>query len=225
MLLALAGVGLERAGILDWRAGVALAQEHAGSGWLAPALALVTALLYAAGLPGSLMVWVVGLVLPPAVAVPVFVAGGVAGAFAAYSLARGAGRSVEEEAAGSGLVRLLTRRSDFATLVAVRLAPGFPHSAINMGAGLLGLPRGRFLGASAVGLTIKGTLYVSAIHRASQVSSLEEAISWRTLAPLAGLTLLLLVGPPLARRLRGRAGPIAGMPSDPGNGSDLSERS
>lgn len=200
-LLALLGLGLERAGILDWHAGVALAQSHAGSWWLAPALALLTALLYAVSLPGSLMVWVVGVLFPPLIAAPIFVAGGVAGALGAYSLARAArrgGGDVEQ----NRVLRLLARRSDFATLLAVRVAPSFPHSAINLAAGLLAIPRGRFLVSTGIGLAIKGGLYVTAIHRAAGVSTLSEAISWRTLVPLAGLTVLLLLGPPLLRRLR-----------------------
>lgn len=192
-LVALLGLGLERAGVLDWRAGVALAQGHAESWWLAPALALVTALLYAASLPGSLMVWVVGILFPPAIAAPAFVAGGVAGALGAYSLARGAARGGGRKEGDSRLLQVLARRSDFATLLAVRVAPSFPHSAINLAAGVLGVPRGRFLASTALGLAIKGTLYVSAIHQAANVATMEEAISWRTLAPLAGLTLLLLL--------------------------------
>jgi uncharacterized membrane protein YdjX (TVP38/TMEM64 family) len=215
VLLALTGFGLERAGLLDWRAGVVLAQEFAGTWWLAPALLLVTAALYAAGLPGSLMVWVFGVVFAPAVAIPLFVVGGVAGALAAYSLARGAGGGADSAAEDDRLLRLLARQSDFATLVAVRIAPSFPHSAINFGAGFLGIPRGRFLLSTALGLTIKGAFYVGAIHQASRVASLEEAISWRTLVPLVGLTLLLLAGPPLVRWVRGRGAKAPG-PLDPG---------
>jgi uncharacterized membrane protein YdjX (TVP38/TMEM64 family) len=211
VLLAFAGFALERAGILDWRAGVTLAQSYAGNWWLAPALALVTALLYAASLPGSLMVWIVGILFPPAIAAPVFVAGGVAGAFGAYSLARTAGRGAARRAGEAGesrVLRILGQRSDFATLLGVRVAPSFPHSAINLAAGFLGVPVGRFLVTTALGLAIKGTLYVSAIHQAAGVATMAEAISWRTLAPLAGLAVLLLLGPPLVRRLRERRPPV-----------------
>ncbi len=201
-LAALLGVALERAGFLDWHAGLALAQGYADSWWLAPALTLVTALLFAASLPGSLMVWILGVLFSPAIAAPAFVLGGVAGAFGAHSLARAAGASARGEGSANRVMRLLARRSDFATLLAVRLAPGFPHSAINLATGVLAVPRRRFLASTALGLTIKGGLYVSAIHQATRFATLQGAISWRTLAPLAGLTLLLLLGPPLVRRLR-----------------------
>ena len=200
--LLLLGFGLERAGIFDWHAGVELARGYADQWWLAPALALVTALLYAASLPGSLMVWVVGILFPPAIAAPAFVAGGVAGALGAYTLARLAGAAGGRAADESRLLRLLSRQSDFTTLLAVRVAPSFPHSAINLAAGLLEVPRGRFLASTALGLAIKGTLYVSAIHQAAGAATMEGAISWRTLAPLAGLTVLLLLVPPFLRRLR-----------------------
>lgn len=207
LLLMAGGLGLERAGILDGRAGVALAQEYAGRWWLAPVLSLVTAALFAASLPGSLMVWVVGALFPPQIAAPVFVAGGVAGAFAAYSVARAAGNRDGGAATDSRALRMLARRSDFATLLAVRVAPSLPHSAINLAAGILAVPRARFLVTTALGLAIKGTIYVTAIHRATDFATLTEAISWRTLAPLAGLAVLLMLGPLLLRRLRGQREP------------------
>lgn len=202
-VLLVAGFVLERLGIFDWRAGVALAQGYADRWWLAPALALVTAALFAASLPGSLMIFVVGMLLPPAPGAIAFVMGGVAGALGAYSLARIAGAEVGSRADENRLLRILRRKSDFVTLLAVRVAPGFPHSAINLAAGALGVPRGRFLVSTALGLAVKGSLYVAAIHQAKRVATIEEAISWRTLAPLAALSLLLLVAPPLLRRFRG----------------------
>jgi uncharacterized membrane protein YdjX (TVP38/TMEM64 family) len=201
------GFALERAGILDWRAGVALAEGHVDSWWLAPLLALVTAVLFAAGLPGSAMVFVAGILFPTAIAAPAFVVGGVVGAMGAYLLARAAGRSGGGEAGDGRLLRLLARRSDFATLLAVRVAPSFPHTAINFASGLLGIPLGRFLASTALGLAIQGTVYVSVIHQAAGAATMAEAISWRTLAPLAGLAALLLLGPPLLRRLRGELEP------------------
>lgn len=206
------GVVLERLGVLDWREGLALAQGYSDRWWLAPALALATASLFAASLPGSLMVWIVGILLPPELAAPVFVVGATAGALGARSLARVAGgERVPEE---DRLLRLLARRSDFATLLAVRIAPGFPHSAINLAAGILGVPLGRFLASSALGFAVKGTLYVSAIHQATLVASPDGAISWRTLAPLVAISLLLVLGPALLRRLRPAAEP-APAPVEP----------
>ena len=204
---ALAAVLLGRAGLLDWRLGLALAAGHAGSWWLAPALALVTAALFATSLPGSVAIWVGSLLLPPALAAPAFVAGAVAGSLGAYRLARLArGRGA---IAPGRLRRLLARRGDFATLLALRIAPGVPHSAINLGAGLLGIPLGRFLAATALGLAVKGTLYAVAIHRAARLTAVEEAISWPTLAPLAGLALAALLAPRLLRRMRERRPPAA----------------
>jgi len=198
-----AGLALERLGVLDWRAGLELARGYSDQWWLAPALALVTAGLFAASLPGSLMVWVVGILLPPEVAAPVFVAGGVVGALGAYGFARITGGRNGDEVDESRLLALLARRSDLATLVALRIAPGVPHSAINVAAGILGVPLGRFLVSTACGLAAKAALYVLAIHQATRAATLEGAITWRTVAPLAALSILLLLAPPLLRRLRG----------------------
>jgi len=212
VLLLVAGVVLERIGVLDWRAGLAVAQGYSDRWWLAPALALATASLFAASLPGSLMVWIVGILLPPELAAPVFVAGATAGALGARSLALVAGGDRVPE--DDRLLRLLARRSDFATLLAVRIAPGFPHSAINLAAGILRVPLARFLVSSALGFAIKGTLYVTAIHQATLVASPDGAISWRTVTPLVAISLLLLLGPALLRRLRPAAEP-APAPVEP----------
>lgn len=213
-LLVVAGLALERLGVLDWHAGLALAQGHADRWWLAPVLALVTAGLYAAGLPGSLMVWVVGILFPPQVAVPLLVAGGVAGALGAAELARVAVATGSRAEGDGRLLRLLARRSNFATLLAVRVTPGFPHSAINFAAGALKVPRARFLASTALGLAVKSALYATAIHRAARLATLDDAISWSTVAPLVGLALLLLLAPPLLRRFRGPADPAA-VPVEP----------
>ena len=116
------------------------------------------------------------------------------------------------EVEANRVLRILARRSDFATLLAVRVAPSFPHSAINLAAGVLAVPRGRFLVSTGLGLAIKGGLYMSAIHQAAGVATVAEAISFRTLAPLVGLSALLLLGPPLLRWIRGerelKTGPV-----------------
>lgn len=205
----MAGFVLERMGILDWRTGVAYAQDYTGRWWLAPALAATTAGLFATSLPGSMMVWVVGILLPPEVAVAAFVLGGTAGSLVAQTLGRIAGGRRGRDPEEDRLLGLLARRSDFTTMLAVRVAPGFPHSAINVAAGVLGVPRMRFLVSTALGLAIKGTLYVTAIHQATRFAALDGAISWRTIAPLVVLSLLLLLGPPLVRRVRGPREPVA----------------
>lgn len=93
-------------------------------------------------------------------------------------------------------------------------APGFPHSAINFAAGMLRVPVGRFAAASACGMAVKGTIYVSAIHQATKVAALDQAISWRTAATLSGLALVLVALPPLLRFARGRVG-VDGAPVEP----------
>ncbi len=206
LLLAIAaGVALERTGALDWRSGLGLAQAYTGHWWLAPGLALVTAALFTAGLPGSLMVLIAGVLFPPQIAVPLLVAGDLAVALGAAELARLAVVAGSRPEGDGRLLRLLARRSDFLTLLAVRVTPGFPHSAINFAAGALALPRGRFLASTALGLAAKSALYATAIHRAAHLATLEDAISWTTVAPLAALSVLLLAGPPLVRRLRADA--------------------
>ncbi len=211
----IAGFVLQLLGFLDWRVALAIAGGYANHWGFAPALSLATAALFSFGLPGSFMVWVAGILLPPALGAAVFVAGGTAGSLVARRLAALACERPRTPAGGGRLLQLLERRSDFPTLLAVRLAPAFPHSAINVAAGALRVPWKRFFASTALGLAIKGTLYVAAIHAATRAATLDGAISWRTLAPLAALSLLLLLAPPLLRTLGGpRAVATAGETPD-----------
>ncbi|OQC40875.1 MAG: SNARE associated Golgi protein [Acidobacteria bacterium ADurb.Bin051] len=201
LLAGLALLLLARPELREWQQALAFAEGYAGRWWFAPALALVTALLFGASLPGSAVVWVAGLLLPPAVAVPTFVAGAVAGSCGAYWCSRQA-RAAGSPAARGRFARLFAARSDFPTLLALRLAPGIPHAALNLGAGYFGVPPGRFAASTALGLALKGGLYITAIHRAARLETLAEALRWPVLAPLALLALLLLFGPRLRARAR-----------------------
>ena len=208
LLLLVTGYVLERRGIFDWRSVVALAQSYADRWWLPPALALVTAALYTFTLPGSMMMIVTGVLLTPLTAIDGVRRGRRRRRLRRLQAGAPRRRDSERDGVAGRLLGILARRSDFLTLLAVRVAPGFPHSAINAAAGILNLPPGRFLASTALGLAIKGTLFITAFHEASRATTIEEAISWRTLAPLGALSLLLLISPPLLRRLRvNRAAP------------------
>lgn len=187
---------------LEWSMVVAWAEAHGHTWWLPPALAAVMAGFLAFGLPGSVFIWVAGFLLPPLVATPVVLAGGVGGAAAAYALARGAGARLVPRARRERWIELMQPRGDFVTLVALRVAPGVPHAVVSFGAGLVEVPFRRYLGASIVGLVIKSSLYVTAIHRATHITSVRDLASWNTTAPLVLLTGILL----LASQLRASRG-------------------
>jgi uncharacterized membrane protein YdjX (TVP38/TMEM64 family) len=191
--LVAAGVLATHFGLIDWRDSVEWSRSHAHRWWLPFAIVAAMTLLFAFALPGTTVFWVAGILYPPPIGVALVMTGGLAGALAAYHIAGTAGGAWAHEWRDDRLMRFLRTRSDFLTLAAVRTLPTFPHSVINYSAGVLGVPLGRFLAASALGFALKGSLYVTAIHNAANAGAVEEALSWGVVAPLIVLALLFLV--------------------------------
>jgi uncharacterized membrane protein YdjX (TVP38/TMEM64 family) len=208
LLVALVAGGIlaERQGYFDWQEAVDRAQQHADAWWLAAALVGIQIALFTFGLPGSLVIWAAGVVYRPSVATLVVVAGTLGGALGAYYFAATVASGWRQQMEGSRFLSILARRGGLLPLVAVRVLPTFPHSVINFGAGTLRLPLGRFLLATAIGMTVKGGLYVTAIHHAVEADSLAEALDWRVGLPLLGIAVLFLVAALIAERwgLRGK---------------------
>ena len=164
------------------------------------------ALLFTFGFPGSVFLWLVAPFQPPLAATAVLLAGSVTGALGAYLLAKRLGSTRPLGRRGRQVVDFLSARSDLATQCALRLLPGFPHSAVNYAGGILRLPLRGFLLAALMGLGIKWAVYASAVH--SGVGALErgEVIDFRDVLPLVILAVLLLLGA-WARRMIERRRP------------------
>jgi uncharacterized membrane protein YdjX (TVP38/TMEM64 family) len=171
---------------------LARGQELAGKPWAAVALVGLLAALLALALPGSLMVLVFAPLYPPAVATALLTTGGVIGAWAAYLIARWARAGPVSD--NRAVILLLARRGDFLTQLGLRVMPAFPHSVVNYGAGILGLPLPTFLTAAALGLAIKWYIYSVAIHALLAAGNGEDPLGPRTAAPLFLLAVLLLAG-------------------------------
>lgn len=88
------------------------------------------------------------------------------------------------------------RRNAFGYLVAMRLVPVFPFFAVNVLAGLFGLPARTFALATLIGRLPAAFIYVSLGEELGRVSSLADLASPRIYATLTGLGLLALL--PLA---------------------------
>jgi len=192
--LAALGITLQALGWFDWRQALAWARGYAGDWRLPAAIVLVQAVLFTFGLPGSALVWLAAPLYPAPAAALILTAGGTAGALTAYLFARRLTRASFAEAREQRLFRLLEAQGDFLTLCALRVLPGIPHSVINYASGTLRLPLPRFLTATALALAVKTLLYSSAIHELAASSTPSDLLRTGTLAPLAGLALLLLLG-------------------------------
>ncbi|PXX95611.1 TVP38/TMEM64 family protein [Halomonas sp. LBP4] len=162
---------------------------------------LVMAVTLAIGLPGSIGLWLIAPFYTPLAATPMLIVGSVGGALGAYSLATRVGKRFSPGALTRRIMRMLARRSDFLTQCALRVMPGFPHSVVNYAAGLCRLPLATFIAAAVVGLGIKWAVYASAIHSTLVAVERGEALGVDVMLPLLALTLLLLIGAWMRRRL------------------------
>jgi uncharacterized membrane protein YdjX (TVP38/TMEM64 family) len=200
--LAVLGIALDAFDLLDAAAALDWARRHA-HGWRLPA-AIVAAqtVLYTLAQPGSILFWVAALLYSAPLATVILTAGGSAGALGAYLFARRLTRGYAAAARGHRLFTLLERQGDFFMLLALRVFPGMPHSAINYAAGALGLPIARFLSATALGFAVKSYLYSSAVEAASGSASAADLLRLEVLGPLFAIAALLALGAFAQRRWR-----------------------
>lgn len=152
------------------------------------------ALLFALALPGSLVLWAVAPFHGPVPATAILVAGSVAGALGGYAVAGWLGAPWRRRLQASPAYRLLARNGGLLAQCALRALPGFPHSVVNYGAGLLRLPLPAFTGAAIVGLALKWWVYAGAVRAAVTAGAAGEL--WRpdVAGPLAVAALLLGAG-------------------------------
>jgi uncharacterized membrane protein YdjX (TVP38/TMEM64 family) len=170
------------------------------------AVVVLMAVLFALALPGSLVFWLIAPFHPPLVSVLMLVAGSVVGSWGAHSLSRRLGKRWSPGRKAERMVALLSHRSDILTQSALRVLPGFPHSFVNYAGGVLALPRGTFLLAALLGLTIKWGVYAMAVYGAVEAIESGDGLQLVTLWPLFALAALLLLGGAARRWMERRSG-------------------
>ena len=191
---------LDRMGLFDWRRVIQIGEIHAHRWWFPPTLVLLKAVFYLFAFPGSIFFWVAGLLYHPLEATLIIAAGGVGGALCAYFFSRKMSLAFAEKVRNSRFFRFMANHSDFATLCAVRTLPGFPHSIINYGAGMLRIPLPRFALSTLIGFTAKGYVYASAIRLAATADEIGDALSPGAIFPLFALGALFIAGNLLQRK-------------------------
>ncbi len=199
-LVLLLGVSVAIRGPVDAETLLRLGSSVAARPSFTAAAILAMALMLTVGLPGSVCLWLVAPFHPPWLATVLLTVGGVAGAAGAYSFSSWVGRRWTPGAVGQRVVDLLGRQGDLLTQIALRVLPGFPHQIVNFGAGLLSLPKLRFLIGAAVGLAVKWAVYASAVYGVTEAVTAGEVLHPGVIIPLLVLTALLLTGAVVRRR-------------------------
>jgi uncharacterized membrane protein YdjX (TVP38/TMEM64 family) len=169
-------------------------ENYLGKWWLPPLLVFLTAMLFAFALPGSMIYLAAGLLYDSLNATLVIVAGGVSGAVAAYYFSQYMSKDSRNRIQSSKLFSIMQKQCDFATLSAIRTLPGFPHSIINYGSGIINVSMPKFIAAAIIGFSAKGFLYASAIQQATTVDPFRETGRVETVLPLVGLALFFITG-------------------------------
>jgi uncharacterized membrane protein YdjX (TVP38/TMEM64 family) len=175
-------------------------EELAGRAWALPALILLQAALFTFGLPGALVLWLVAPFFDTATAIATLLVGSLLGCAGARAVGAWLGEAVRAQYAHRRAFALLAERGDWGTQTALRLLPGFPHTVVNFGAGVLGLPLGPFLLAALVGFGVKCLLYVPAVRGLLADGEPGFSLGAATLLPLVLLALFVVLGNWAGRR-------------------------
>lgn len=177
-------------GPVDWRDWLELARHHAHSPWLVVFLVAVQIVMFSLALPASGLVWVVAPLYPPWLSTLILTTGGTLGALGAYFVSRHFGQRWRQRLEQRPLFDLLRRQGNFATLFALRVMPGFPHSVTSYSAGLLRLRLTPFIASAVIGLMCKTGLYSYAIWGAVGADEPTDLTRPGVVIPLLGLVLL-----------------------------------
>lgn len=200
VVLAVTGLAVQVLDLVDARAWLDWARGLAAHWWFVVVLLLLQVFLFTFALPGSTVLWLVAPLYAPGPATAILTLGGCVGALGAYAFARQITGAALAQLKDSRGFRLMQREGGFWLQCALRLAPGFPHSAINYTAGSLRLPLLPFLASTVIGFALKAGLYSQAIHSALAADRPADLLSLQALWPLLAAVGVAL----LARAWAGR---------------------
>ena len=206
-------IGLGAAGLLAWRAGwfeygfvaakaVAIRTES-NVPFAAAAFVLAWAVLTTTGFPAVPLMVAGGAIFGTAAGVLLSLVGQALGAAGGYIGARYlAPPRVRQWMHAHLPVRTLAARSGIAPLVAMRLVPVLPFSAINYASGIAQVPWLPFLGGMLIGQLPSTVLYTYFADRLLGAARTGEDVA-RYVAALSGTLLVLSLLPWIVHRLHG----------------------
>jgi uncharacterized membrane protein YdjX (TVP38/TMEM64 family) len=194
LFLIFLGVIINQTGLFDWRQILEQIEKFSDHWWVWTLILGAKVILYAFALPGSSLIWIASILYNPIYATLIIISGGTLGGLLGYFLSKRLSQKEKSGEKDSIFFGFLQKNSNFPALCAARIIPGFPHSVINYGSGVLNIPLSRFLLTTLFGFAVKGFVYSSAIHEAVEVSGVSELGSLQTLWPLLVLAGLMVLG-------------------------------
>jgi uncharacterized membrane protein YdjX (TVP38/TMEM64 family) len=194
VLLITLGLVLEIAGLLDARQLLAIAREYTQHWWLIPILILAQVILFTFALAGSIFLWIVAPLYPPAMATFILAAGGTLGGLGAYLFSNYLTEEWKAKIENSRSYKLLRAQDNFLSLFAMRVFPAFPHSLVNYSSGILKVKLSHFVLAAVLGIGIKSYVYARVIYHASSSLSLDMLLDISVFGPLVVLSLVSALG-------------------------------
>jgi uncharacterized membrane protein YdjX (TVP38/TMEM64 family) len=194
VLLITLGLVLEIAGLLDARQLLAIAREYTQHWWLIPVLILAQVVLFTFALAGSIFLWIVAPLYPPAMATFILAAGGTLGGLGAYLFSNYLTEEWKTKIENSRSYKLLRAQDNFLSLFAMRVFPAFPHSLVNYSSGILKVKLSYFVLAAVLGIGIKSYIYARVIYHASSSLSLDMLLDISVFGPLVVLSLVSALG-------------------------------
>jgi uncharacterized membrane protein YdjX (TVP38/TMEM64 family) len=194
VLLITLGLVLEIAGLLDARQLLAIAREYTQHWWLIPILILAQVILFTFALAGSIFLWIVAPLYPPAMATFILAAGGTLGGLGAYLFSNYLTEEWKAKIENSRSYKLLRTQDNFLSLFAMRVFPAFPHSLVNYSSGILNVKLSHFVLAAVLGIGIKSYVYARVIYHASSSLSLDMLLDISVFGPLVVLSLVSALG-------------------------------
>ncbi len=184
------------------RATIEFFRSLGANNWSAVVLIISMGAAWAFALPASIFYFVVPLLYDPLLSTLIMVAGSTLGAAAGYIAARYVGGPWVNQFRDQRVTKLLFQHSTFSILFAIRVVPSSPHGFINYGAGLVAVPMPRFLVATALATAVKAYVYASAVHATIGAASLSDALTWKSVASLFAIALLVISGKLIAKKWR-----------------------
>jgi uncharacterized membrane protein YdjX (TVP38/TMEM64 family) len=194
VLLITLGLGLEIAGLLDARQLLTIAREYTQYWWLIPVLILAQVVLFTFALAGSIFLWIVAPLYPPAMATFILAAGGTLGGLGAYLFSNYLTEEWKTKIENSRSYKLLRAQDNFLSLFAMRVFPAFPHSLVNYSSGILNVKLSHFVLAAVLGIAIKSYIYARVIYHASSSMSLDMLLDITVFGPLVLLSVVSALG-------------------------------